>query len=103
MDYPKIPEELDKRIKIPKSEHQTIRDLYKSPEWSMRKIAAKYNVDKRTIQFIVYPERLAKSRENRDWRNYYDKEEVNGEAYRLWEIEQHTLYNAKARNKKISK
>ena len=67
-----LPAGADRRVKIPKSEHAVIRQLFK--EQSIRSIARAYKVDKRTIQFILYPERIAQSRANREWRDYYNKD-----------------------------
>ena len=58
-ELPYTTPEQDGRRKIPKSEHKKIRQLY-SEIHSTRKIAKLYGVDKRLIQFILYPERLAK-------------------------------------------
>ncbi len=52
----KIPPELDRRIKIQKSEHAYIRERHKNGE-AIRAIARAYGVDKRLIQFILFPER----------------------------------------------
>ena len=69
--------ENDRRIKIPASEHDYIKRRYKEGE-SLRGIARAYGVDKRLIQFILYPERLKKNRELRKqrggWKIYYNKE-----------------------------
>lgn len=73
LDAFRIPPEHDKRRKIPQSEHANIKQM-RAEGWSMRKIAARYEVDKRLIHFILFPERLAASRKNRDWREYYDKD-----------------------------
>lgn len=70
-----IPEEFDKRVKIPKSEHDGIRIRYKEGE-SLRQIARLFGVDKRLIQFILHPERLIQARKNRDWRKYHDQENI---------------------------
>lgn len=63
----------DRRIKIPATEHDRIKEKYKAGN-SMRALAAEYGVHRRTIQFIIYPERSKQANANRDWRNYYDKE-----------------------------
>jgi hypothetical protein len=53
----KLPEELDRRRKILTSEHPYIKEKHRNGE-SIRKLAKDYNVDRRLIQFIIYPERL---------------------------------------------
>ncbi len=51
-----LPSKFDRRIKIPKSEHKAIKQAYKQGE-AIRAIARRYKVDKRLIQFILFPER----------------------------------------------
>ena len=53
----KYTEQQDGRRKILSSQHEEIREKYKNLK-SMRKVASIYGVNKRLIQFIVYPERL---------------------------------------------
>ena len=73
INYPKYSEKDDLRVKIYKSEHQKIKTLHKGC-MAIRAIAREYEVDKRTIQFILFPERLAKAKENYNWKHYYTKE-----------------------------
>lgn len=64
----KLPEDCDRRRKLPKEYHEAIRRRHKEGE-AIRALARAYGVDKRLIQFIVYPERLEHSRETaREWR-----------------------------------
>ncbi len=74
---PYINEMDDRRRKIPTSEYETIRAKYKALK-SMRAVARLYNVDKRLIQFIVYPERKEAYQKMRYkqkiWLKYYDRE-----------------------------
>jgi len=66
----------DRRYKLTEQEKDEIRE---NIEWlSMRKLWLKYKVDRKTIAYIIYPERyeqmLAAAKERRkDWR-YYDKD-----------------------------
>jgi hypothetical protein len=69
----KLPVDKDRRRKILPEEHWYIKVLFQSG-WAIRAIAREYGVDHRTIQFILFPERLEASRANRDWRNYYIKD-----------------------------
>jgi hypothetical protein len=73
----KYTEEQDGRRKILKSQHEEIRSKYKSG-MSMREVAGNYGVDKRLIQFIVYPERLKKlqewNKQIKHHKKYYDTE-----------------------------
>lgn len=76
----------DRRIKIPKEEHEFIRARALRGE-SKRGLAREYGVDKRLIDFIVNPDLLVHSkllREKRGgWRRYYDKDR-NTAAVRSW-------------------
>ena len=58
-----LPEEIDRRRKILTSEHVYIKQRHKDGE-AIIAIARAYGVDKRTIQFIIYPERLAINKVN---------------------------------------
>lgn len=69
----RIPVGQDKRVKLT-DEHRAEIKLYRSTGWSMRKLARHFEVDRRLIQFVIYPERQEKAREKRDWRNFYTKE-----------------------------
>lgn len=73
---------LDKRIKLTDSQKEEIREKYftakKSEQPSMSKLARDYGVDRRLIQFILFPEREKRQREldsirQKDGR-YYDKD-----------------------------
>ena len=58
-----LPESLDRRRKIPSTEHAYIIQRHKDSE-AIRAIARAYGVDRRLIQFIIFPERLAIQKEN---------------------------------------
>lgn len=65
----------DKRIKLTDTDRDEIKELVGMP---IRAIARLYGVDKRLIQFILYPERLAKNKLDRAKRGgsaaYYDRD-----------------------------
>lgn len=67
---------LDRRIKLNPEQKDKIASL--KGTISLRKCAQEYGVDKRTIQFIWYPERLEQCKQRRQerggWRQYYSKE-----------------------------
>ena len=70
---------VDKRVKLSANDKIMIKKLYDSG-WAIRKLSRHYEVDKRSIQFILFPERLAHNKELRrkrlenDPQRYYDKE-----------------------------
>lgn len=71
-------EKLDKRVKLSAEDKENIVKEYESGLISINKLAIKYNVSKRLIQFTLFPERREKARElykerRKDGR-YYDKE-----------------------------
>lgn len=67
--------EKDRRCKLSRYQKDEIAAL--KGAISCRECARRYNVDKRTIQFIWYPERLERNKQLRQerggWRIYYDK------------------------------
>ncbi len=76
-DHLRISSKNDRRVKIPKTEYPTILNMHKKGD-AIRAIARHYNVNKRLIQFILYPERQAKCYKARLERGgskqYYNKE-----------------------------
>lgn len=72
----KIPKSFDKRIKLNENQKQEIRNLKNN--MSQRQLAKKFNVSRRLIQFILFPEKLERHKElkkiNKVHKNYYDKE-----------------------------
>lgn len=69
-------EKLDKRVKLLEYQKEEIRKNIAG--LSQRKLAALYGVSRRTIQFILDPEKLKRNKEVRKLRGgsniYYDKE-----------------------------
>lgn len=71
-------ENLDRRRKLPRSEHARIRQLYASGKHSQRNLAGMFGVSRRLITFILVPdrERVQKERVKKEkrWLKYYDRE-----------------------------
>jgi IS30 family transposase len=69
----------DRRIKLTDKDKQAILTLYHSGGYTYAEIGKKFNVDRRTISFIVNPEELKRNKELRlkrgGWKQYYNKEE----------------------------
>lgn len=61
-------EKLDRRRKISNKQREQIKHLA-SEGVPIRQITKLFGVSRRTIQFILFPERKLKQ----DWRKYYDK------------------------------
>lgn len=77
-DIPINNEKLDKRVKLTKEQKVEIKEMYETGNYSYRILAEMFNVSKRTIQFIVKPEKLEENKKafaerQKDGR-YYDKE-----------------------------
>ena len=83
--FEKIPinnEKLDKRVKHTKEQKVEIKEMYETGNYSYRILAEMFKVSKRTIQFIVKPEKLEENKKafaerQKDGR-YYDKEKHRG-------------------------
>ena len=75
-------EKLDRRIKLTDQDREDIRNQYfnthESERPTMTALAAKYNVDRRLIQFVLFPEREARHKEQASLRQkdgrYYNRE-----------------------------
>lgn len=71
-------EKLDRRVKLSKEDKAFIKELYKTGNHSYNGLARKFGVSKRTIQFIVNPDKLIENVKCRKERGgstqYYDKE-----------------------------
>ena len=97
--YPKIPREKDARVKLSPEDRENIKRLYVYGE-SIRSIARLYEdkVCRRTIQFVLFPERqkIVNERSNKN-RSVTKKEHneymkkyrrrkylINKDEYRLW-------------------
>jgi transposase len=69
---------LDNRSKLLPCQKEMVVWYKENEGMSQRKLAAKFNVSRRTIQFILDPEKLSKNKQRRAERGgskaYYDKE-----------------------------
>ena len=72
----KIPKELDRRCKLSNDDRETIRSL--KDKYSQRQLAKMFDVSRRLIQFILYPDKYKENLERRKERGgskqYYDKD-----------------------------
>ena len=86
--HQKLPRELDKRVKLKDKDRVDIKSLYFNEGLAVRKIAQifKNKCCRRTIQFILFPERLKNARKNR---KEYDTlyREDNKDKFRTWRKE----------------
>ena len=68
----------DKRIKLTDDDKELIRWLSEEEKLSQRALASRFNVSRRTIQFVLNPEKLIENKKRRaergGWKQYYDKE-----------------------------
>ena len=67
----------DRRIKLTDDEKNLIRWLNEEEKLSQRVLATQFNVSRRTIQFVLDPEKLVQNKKKREerggWKQYYDK------------------------------
>lgn len=73
----KLPRELDRRIKLQDEQKEEVKEMFKI--WvSINNIAQNFEVSRRLIQYIIYPERLEHAKELYAIRRldgrYYDKD-----------------------------
>jgi hypothetical protein len=84
IDEIKVPRKHDQRIKLNDSERELIRIL-NSVGWSQRKLATRFRVSRRLIQFILSPDQLVENklrREERGGSKIYYTTEYNTKARR---------------------
>ena len=74
-------ESLDRRVKLTKAQRKEIVEEYATGTTSQRKLATKYKVSRRLIQFILDPDKKKRDLERRAARGgskqYYDREKNN--------------------------
>lgn len=58
----KLPPKFDRRVKLTDEQRKEIREKYATGLLSTRILATQYNVSRRTIQFIVDPEKYDRAR-----------------------------------------
>ena len=70
-----LPKEKDARRKLTDADKDVIRSLYQQGQ-TIRSIARSYEhrCCRRTIQFILFPERLKACNYSGHWKKYYDKD-----------------------------
>lgn len=90
-------EQLDRRAKLTVEQKEEIKALYETGGYSLRKLGTMYKVDKRTIQFIVSPEKLERAKqqykERRKDGRYYNKD-THKEAIKAHRKYKHELYKS---------
>ena len=70
----RIPPELDRRRKLTEQDKAKIKRLFAEGH-TIRGIARMFpQVCRRTIQFVLDPEKITAMRKGRDWKRYYNKE-----------------------------
>ena len=69
-DKIKLPKDLDRRRKLLDCQRRLIKELYKHPLFSQRKLAKIFKVSRRLIQFILDPAKYEKSKTNFKEKSY---------------------------------
>jgi hypothetical protein len=85
----RLPESEDRRRKLTSAQHARIRTLWERGA-SIHSLARRFEVDRRLIQFSLFPER--KKNVGRDWRKYHDRAKVTTAVRRL-RRRRHVLFN----------
>ena len=74
----KLPEGKDRRVKLTAEDKEFIKALYATGNISTYKLAEEFGVSRRTIQFILDPEKkkanLERLEERGGWKVYYNKD-----------------------------
>ncbi len=77
LDHLRVNRENDRRVKITEENKEEIKEMYKQGI-SIREITRNFNFSRRSIQLILFPERLEKQKEDYKLRRldgrYYNKE-----------------------------
>ena len=91
----KLPKNKDRQIKITEENKQEIKYLYFKCGLFIREIARQFQKKccRRSIQFILFPERITNSKRYRNWRDYYEK------TKNTKSIKEHRRYKQKTLNK----
>ncbi len=89
---------LKRNVKLLPCQKEMVRWWYENSDLSITKIAKLFKVNKRTIQFLLFPERLKRNKELREKRGgtkiYYDKD------YHNLKMKEHRQYKNKTFKKK---
>ena len=99
-----IPRELDRRVKITDIMRAKIKQMYEEGE-SMRGIARELDISRRSIQFILFPERLLRHKkyfkERQQHKLTYERYKREG----LWPeiMREHTHYKESIKKKLLDK
>lgn len=62
----------DRRVKLTEENRKEIK-LLAGNGWSQRKLAREFEVSRRAIVWVLYPERLELNRLGKDWKRTYNK------------------------------
>lgn len=94
----KMPKNLDRRIKLTDDDKERIKIRHNEGE-SIHGLSRAYNVNRRLIQFVLFPERLELNKQLRakrgGWKQYYNKE------YNTKAIREHRQYKQSVLQNKI--
>lgn len=90
----KLPESLDRRVKLTTETKDVIRHKYKTGAYSMQALANEYKVSKKTILLIVNPESKRKNDERmkEHWKDYAKTKEERNQIANEHRHYKHQLY-----------
>lgn len=84
----------DRRRKLTDSQKEEITELYASGDWSLNKLAKRFDVSKKVILLLVNPNSAAKARQYRkdNWREFQRTKEERTRATREHRRYKQSLY-----------
>jgi IS30 family transposase len=89
----KLPPELDRRRKLTEKDKEKIKKLF-AEGYAVRGIARIFpQVCRRTIQFVIDPQRITEMQKGRDWKRYYSKEKHRQQMKKWRQTKQLRLKN----------
>lgn len=92
----------DRRRKLSQEDRKTIKMLHRRG-LSIRAIAQTFFVSRRSIQYIIYPERLVRHKmlkKEAGWKKYYNKDKHAKAMSRTRDYKKRLLYNKKIGDEK---
>jgi hypothetical protein len=96
-DHKKIPEALDRRIKLSKKQKEEIIKIKKEENPSNQTIANKYKVSRHLIRLIINPEALKKTREQFKIRRQDGRYKPTKEQWKIT-MREHRKYKKSIKN-----
>lgn len=84
----------DRRRKLTDEQKEEIKEMYSTGNWSLNKLAVKFNVSKKTVLLIVNPESAEKAKKyiKENWREFQQTKEAHTKSIREHRRYKQSLY-----------